>query len=102
MRLLPYRYTAAGIRRLNDHEHQPACIYFHPWEIDPDQPRLALPAISRLRTYTGINGMWGKLDRLLSDFRFSSLAAIHGTSAPVQGTAGADTDFSSARRVQTS
>jgi polysaccharide deacetylase family protein (PEP-CTERM system associated) len=57
LRLLPYRYTSAGIRRLNRDENQPACIYFHPWEIDPDQPRLASGLIARLRTYTGVKVM---------------------------------------------
>jgi len=57
LRLLPYRYTAAGIRRLNCEEHEQACVYFHPWEIDKDQPRIATGAISRLRTYTGVAGM---------------------------------------------
>ena len=57
LRLLPYRYTSAGIRRLNQDENQPACIYFHPWEIDPDQPHLASGLIARARTYTGVKGM---------------------------------------------
>lgn len=77
LRLLPYVYTAAGIRRINRVDQQPACIYFHPWEIDPHHPRLATGAIARLRTYTGLNGMRGKLERLLSEFRFSSLTAVH-------------------------
>ena len=80
MRLLPYRYTAAGIRRLNQQEHQPACIYFHPWEIDPDLPRLASARISRLRTYGGLTRMYRKLDRLLSEFRFSGFGAVYGES----------------------
>ena len=33
LRLLPYRYTAAGIRRINEQEGEPACIYFHPWKL---------------------------------------------------------------------
>ncbi len=57
LRLLPYRYSAAGIRRLNFEEQQPACIYFHPWEIDRDIPRLAQGWISQLRTYGGLSGM---------------------------------------------
>jgi polysaccharide deacetylase family protein (PEP-CTERM system associated) len=77
LRLLPYRYTAAGIRRTNRVESQPACIYFHPWEIDPDQPRLASGSIARMRTYTGLRSMRGKLKRLLAEFRFSPLTAIH-------------------------
>jgi len=78
LRLLPYRYTAAGIRRLNRDEKQPACIYFHPWEIDPDQPRLAAGLIARMRTYTGVKGLIRKLDRLLTEFRFSTLSDVYG------------------------
>ncbi len=81
LRLLPYRYTSAGIRRLNTAEQAPACIYFHPWEIDPDQPRLAPGAISRLRTYTGIKGMAAKIDRLISDFQFSTVGEVYGAPA---------------------
>ena len=78
LRLLPYRYTAAGIRRVNQQEQQPVCIYFHPWEIDPEQPQLASGALSRIRTYSGLKGMHGKLARLLRDFRFSTLTDVHG------------------------
>jgi polysaccharide deacetylase family protein (PEP-CTERM system associated) len=78
LRLLPYRYTSAGIRKLNRDEQQPACIYFHPWEIDPDQPRLASGLIARLRTYTGVKGMARKLDRLLTEFQFSTLSRVYG------------------------
>jgi polysaccharide deacetylase family protein (PEP-CTERM system associated) len=78
LRLLPYRYTSAGIRRLNRDESQPACIYFHPWEIDPDQPRLASGLIARLRTYTGVKGMARKLERLLAEFEFSTLSHVCG------------------------
>jgi len=81
LRLLPYRYTAAGIRKVNREEQQPACIYFHPWEIDPDHPRLASGRIARLRTYTGLKGMPRKLERLVSEFRFSSLMAVHPRAA---------------------
>ncbi|MCZ2078843.1 MAG: DUF3473 domain-containing protein [Bryobacterales bacterium] len=77
LRLLPYRYTAAGIRRLNRTEKIAACIYFHPWELDPDQPRLASGFISNVRTYHGLQSMTGKIERLLSDFQFSTLTAVH-------------------------
>jgi polysaccharide deacetylase family protein (PEP-CTERM system associated) len=88
LRLLPYRYTAAGVRRLNRDEQKPACIYFHPWEIDPAQPKLASGLIARLRTYTGMKGMAQKLDQLMSDFRFSTMGEVYGkpvveTSKPV-------------------
>ena len=77
LRLLPYRYTAAGIRRVNREEGEPVCIYFHPWEIDPDQPRLATGLIARARTYLGVRGMIGKLERLMRDFSFSSIGDVY-------------------------
>ncbi len=86
LRLLPYRYTAAGIRRVNRVEQQPACVYFHPWEIDPQLPRLATGLIARLRTYTGLNGMRGKLERLLSEFHFAPLTVVHPAAAAVAAT----------------
>ena len=76
LRLLPYCYTAAGVRRINQ-ESQPACVYFHPWELDPDQPRFTSSLISTLRTYRGLRSMTGKLERLLSDFAFGPLTVIH-------------------------
>jgi polysaccharide deacetylase family protein (PEP-CTERM system associated) len=84
LRLLPYRYSAAGIRQMNDVETQPACVYLHPWEIDPDQPRLAQGWIARARTYGGLQGMERKLERLVTDFRFSTLAEVHSALAPTQ------------------
>jgi len=77
LRLLPYRYTAAAIRRVNRYEKCPACIYFHPWEIDPQQPRLASGPISQIRTYGGLRGMKKKLVRLLTEFQFSTMATVY-------------------------
>jgi polysaccharide deacetylase family protein (PEP-CTERM system associated) len=77
LRLLPYRFTAAGIRRINAREKRPACIYFHPWEIDSGQPRLASGLVSRMRTYTGLRGMERKLTRLLTEFRFSTVGCVY-------------------------
>lgn len=83
LRLLPYRYTAAGVRRVNVEEGERACIYFHPWEIDPEQPRIARGLISRLRTYSGLGSMYEKVSRLVTDFKFTTLSAAYG----FQGTA---------------
>jgi polysaccharide deacetylase family protein (PEP-CTERM system associated) len=77
LRILPYRYTAAGLRRINQREKRPACIYFHPWELDSEQPRLTSELIPRLRTYTGLHGMRKKLERLMTDFRFSNLSSVY-------------------------
>jgi polysaccharide deacetylase family protein (PEP-CTERM system associated) len=82
LRLLPYRYTAAGIRRVNKTEGTPVCIYFHPWEIDPDQPKLATGMVSRLRTYTGLRTMIAKLEWLLSEFEFSTLTDVYRCPEP--------------------
>jgi polysaccharide deacetylase family protein (PEP-CTERM system associated) len=76
-RLLPYSYTAAGIRRINNHERVPACFYLHPWEIDPLQPRLATGRISRWRTYRGLDTMFSKLEHLLEDFEFSAIGTVY-------------------------
>lgn len=76
LRLLPYRYTRAGLRRLNEKENQPGCLYFHPWELDPDQPRLPMDRVGQLRTYLGLRTMKSKVERLLKDFRFSTLTSV--------------------------
>ncbi|MCC6536707.1 MAG: DUF3473 domain-containing protein [Bryobacterales bacterium] len=77
LRLLPYRYTAAGIRRVNRVERKPVCIYFHPWELDMEQPRVASSLISRWRTYYGLDTMGPKIERLLSEFHFAPLNQVY-------------------------
>ncbi len=79
LRLLPYRYTAAGIRRINASDQQPACMYLHPWELDGGYPRLARGWLSRLRTYGGLRSTPRKLERLLSDFAFGPLTAAYAS-----------------------
>jgi polysaccharide deacetylase family protein (PEP-CTERM system associated) len=86
LRLLPYRYCAAGIRRINEQDQAPACIYFHPWELDPNLERLPMGVIGRLRTYTGLAGMQRKIERLLDEFEFSTMSVAypyHPATAPV-------------------
>ena len=78
-RILPYWWTSWGIRRINRHEGKPAIFYLHPWEIDPDQPRLAAGAVSRFRHYRNLNKTESRLRRLLSEFRFAPIAALLGT-----------------------
>ncbi|MCL4793999.1 MAG: DUF3473 domain-containing protein [Bryobacteraceae bacterium] len=76
LRLLPYRYTAAGLRRVNYGESAAACLYFHPWEIDRGQPRLAKGLIARWRTYWRLDGMEDKLRRLLREFSFAPVGEV--------------------------
>ncbi len=65
-RLLPYALSSWAISRVNDGEGRPAIFYFHPWEIDPGQPRVAgAPLKSRLRHYTNLSAMRPKLLKLL-------------------------------------
>jgi polysaccharide deacetylase family protein (PEP-CTERM system associated) len=67
-RLLPYAVSRSLYRRTNA-AGNPAILYFHPWEIDADQPYVAnAPLKSRLRHYARLSAMAGKLDRLLGDF----------------------------------
>jgi polysaccharide deacetylase family protein (PEP-CTERM system associated) len=75
-RLLPYAWTRWGIRRVNRQEKKPVVFYFHPWEIDPDQPRFAVGAASRLRHYTGLDRTPERLRRLMREFRFTSVAGV--------------------------
>jgi polysaccharide deacetylase family protein (PEP-CTERM system associated) len=88
LRLLPYRYTSAGIRRINRIENEPACIYFHPWELDNKQPRLTQGVVARVRTYMGLGAMALKIDRLLSEFRFAPVKDVYPAQpAPLHKTA---------------
>ncbi len=67
-RLLPYGLSSWAIRRVNRDEERPAIFYFHPWEVDPDQPRVPdAPARSRIRHYTNLEVMEAKLLKLLRD-----------------------------------
>lgn len=76
LRLFPYALTKWAIRQINMVEGQPAMVYFHPWEIDPDQPRINAPLKSRFRHYTNLHGMKRKLKRLLLDFRFGTVSEV--------------------------
>ncbi|MEM8696156.1 MAG: XrtA system polysaccharide deacetylase [Pseudomonadota bacterium] len=70
-RLLPYRFSRWAIGRVNGEEGRPAVFYFHPWEIDPGQPRVDnAPLKSRLRHYSRLSAMEGKLEKLLGDFQW--------------------------------
>jgi polysaccharide deacetylase family protein (PEP-CTERM system associated) len=75
-RILPYRYTRWAIRNVSRVDKRPVVFYLHPWEIDPEQPRLPAGPRSRFRQYTGLAGMATKLDELLSEFSFAPLAEV--------------------------
>jgi polysaccharide deacetylase family protein (PEP-CTERM system associated) len=75
-RQFPYMWTKWGIDRVNRVERQPVVFYLHPWEIDPDQPRLPVGAARRMRHYRGLDQTRGRLIRLLKDFRFDAVSAV--------------------------
>ena len=76
-RLLPYGFSRWAIRQVNGRQKRPAIIYFHPWEIDPDQPRVAgAPLRSRLRHYSNLSVMADRLRRLTRDFAWTRVDAI--------------------------
>jgi len=77
-RLLPYAWTRWGIRRVNEREGQPVVFYLHPWEVDPEQPRLRGSRLSRFRHYRNLKKTEQRLRRLLEDFKFGPIADTIG------------------------
>jgi polysaccharide deacetylase family protein (PEP-CTERM system associated) len=73
-RLLPYPVTSWAIRRINNKEAQPAMVYLHPWEIDPEQPRIAAGWRSRFRHYQNLRSTEAKLTQLLDDFSWGPMS----------------------------
>jgi len=73
-RVLPYAFSRWAIRQVNGTDRRPAVFYFHPWEIDPAQPRVpGAPLRSRLRHYTNLSAMAGKLEQLIRDFSWGRM-----------------------------
>jgi polysaccharide deacetylase family protein (PEP-CTERM system associated) len=76
-RLLPYQLSKAMIKHVNRHEQQPAIFYFHPWEIDPEQPRQQnISFKSRFRHYINLQRMHGRIGQLLKDFQWGRMDDI--------------------------
>lgn len=76
-RLLPFGMSKLALDKVRDEDQQPLVFYFHPWEIDPEQPRVeGAPLKSRLRHYTNLDRMQGKLARLLKAYRWGRMDQI--------------------------
>lgn len=76
-RLLPYAVSRWSLVRVNQVDAQPGMFYFHPWEIDPAQPRI--PGIgfkTRFRHYLNLHRMQPRLERLLSDFKWDRMDRV--------------------------
>ena len=73
-RVLPYAFSRWAIRQVNRRDERPAVFYFHPWEIDPDQPRVGnAPVKSKLRHYTNLDRMAEKLGDLVHEFAWGRM-----------------------------
>jgi polysaccharide deacetylase family protein (PEP-CTERM system associated) len=75
-RILPYGWTRWGMERINGVEGRPAVFYLHPWEVDPDQPRLNGGLLSRFRHYRHLALTEQRLRQLLQDFSFGTMSAV--------------------------
>jgi polysaccharide deacetylase family protein (PEP-CTERM system associated) len=76
-RLLPYGLYRRCLERVNRREGRAGLFYFHPWEMDPEQPRQAGVSLrTRVRHYTNLGRMQGKLRRLLGDFRWGRMDEV--------------------------
>ena len=76
-RFAPYRYFRWAVRKINHEDGRPAVFYFHPWELDPEQPRVRhAPLKSRFRHYLNLHRMESDLRRLLSDFSWDRMDRV--------------------------
>ena len=85
-RLLPYAVTRWGISRANA-AGEPVVFYIHPWEIDPEQPRLPVSRLTALRHYSNLGDTLNRLERMVGDFAFDTIAATLDVEAPAAAPA---------------
>jgi polysaccharide deacetylase family protein (PEP-CTERM system associated) len=77
-RLLPYWLFRLALARVNRIEGRPGIFYLHPWEIDPDQPRIHQAGrLSKFRHYVNLGKTEGRLDRLLRDFAWDRMDHVY-------------------------
>lgn len=88
-RHFPYAVTRRALREYAE-AGTSAMFYIHPWEIDADQPRVNAPWLTRYRHYAGIGRTEARLDRLLSEFRFTSVASALPAASAAARRAGPD------------
>jgi polysaccharide deacetylase family protein (PEP-CTERM system associated) len=78
LRLAPLWFVKRALAGVNRRESKPVVVYFHPWEIDPDQPRIRVGMRSRFRHYVNLETMEHKLGQLLSFLDFAPMATVLG------------------------
>ncbi len=100
-RLLPSVLYRRGLSRVNNAEGRPGIFYFHPWEVDPGQPRIEGAGWkSRLRHYTNLSRMAADIDRILRDFAWDRMDRVLRRSA-AERRGHADTGRAASRRLNT-
>ena len=82
-RLYPYWLSRAGLRQING-KQKPFIFYLHPWEIDPDQPRISASWFSQFRHYNNLEKCEARLRHLMSDFSFQTVMDVLKTQGLVQ------------------
>lgn len=76
-RFYPYALSKWAFNRVNNQEQQSGIFYFHPWEIDPDQPRQSgLNLKTRIRHYLNLQRMENRINQLLSDFKWDTMENV--------------------------
>ena len=75
-RLLPYWLTRMGLRQINHDRKHPFIFYLHPWEVDPEQPRIKVGWRSRFRHYTNLRKTQQRLRDLVTEFRFTTVRNV--------------------------
>ena len=75
LRQFPYLVIRRAFQQASD-RGEPATFYIHPWEIDPDQPRLPVSGVTRIRHYRGLDTTLRRIERLLSEFKFGTIASF--------------------------
>jgi polysaccharide deacetylase family protein (PEP-CTERM system associated) len=77
-RLFPYPLFKHNLQTVRREDRKPFTFYFHPWEIDPEQPKVAGTSFkTRFRHYLNLGRTYGRLEKLLQDFRWSSIASVY-------------------------
>jgi len=73
-RLYPYQFSRWSLKRINEKEQQAGMFYFHPWEIDPQQPKISgINAKTRFRHYLNLDKFYHRLEMLLQDFKWDRM-----------------------------
>jgi len=82
LRIFPFAYTRFAFRTFEKHYRERVVVYLHPWELDPEQPRIKGPLKSRLRHYTNLSGMRANVDGVLQRHKFARFCDVIADGLP--------------------